>query len=84
VTDERRRAKARVFPLGGKARSAKGAPMNAAGILGIASTVLAFVVFLGIVAWAYGSGRRQAFDEAANAPFALPDEADEVSRENIK
>jgi cytochrome c oxidase cbb3-type subunit 4 len=50
--------------------------MNVYGIVGIATTVLAFVAFLGIVAWAYGSGRRRAFDEAANAPFALPDESD--------
>jgi len=48
-------------------------------ILGTATTVLAFVAFLGIVAWAWGGGRRQAFEEAANAPFALPDETDEVA-----
>ena len=47
-------------------------------ILGTATTVLAFVAFLGIVAWAWGSGRRKAFDEAANAPFALPDETDGI------
>jgi len=58
--------------------------MNAYSILGIATTVLAFVAFLGIVAWAFGSGRRQAFDEAANAPFALPDETDEISGDNSK
>lgn len=54
--------------------------MNVYTILGSATTVLAFVAFIGIVAWAYGSGRRKAFDEAANAPFALPDEAEEGSR----
>ena len=58
--------------------------MNVYTILGIATTVLAFVAFLGIVAWAYGSGRRQAFDEAANAPFALPDETDGTSSDNSK
>ena len=42
--------------------------------LGSATTVLAFVVFIGIVFWAYSSRRREAFDEAANAPFALPDD----------
>jgi cytochrome c oxidase cbb3-type subunit 4 len=42
--------------------------------LGSATTVLAFVAFIGIVVWAYSSRRRQAFDEAANAPFALPDD----------
>jgi cytochrome c oxidase cbb3-type subunit 4 len=51
-------------------------------IAGIATTVLAFVAFLGIVAWAYGRGRKKAFDEAANAPFALPDEIDGTSGAN--
>lgn len=54
--------------------------MSAYSILGVATTVVGFVAFLGIVVWAYGSGRRRAFDEAANAPFALPDEAEEGSR----
>jgi cytochrome c oxidase cbb3-type subunit IV len=58
--------------------------MIAYSILGVATTVVAFVAFLGIVAWAYGSGRRQAFEEAANAPFALPDEADENAGDNSK
>ncbi len=57
--------------------------MNVYSILGSATTVLAFVAFIGIVIWAYGRGRRKAFDEAANAPFALPDEADEIG-ENSK
>jgi cytochrome c oxidase cbb3-type subunit 4 len=43
--------------------------------LGSATTVLAFAAFVGIVAWAYGKGRRKAFEQAANAPFALPDDA---------
>jgi cytochrome c oxidase cbb3-type subunit 4 len=42
--------------------------------LGSATTVLAFVAFIGIVVWAYSSRRKKAFDEAANAPFALPDD----------
>jgi cytochrome c oxidase cbb3-type subunit 4 len=46
--------------------------------------MLSFVAFLGIVAWAWGSGRRKAFDEAANAPFALPDEMDGISGDNSK
>ena len=50
--------------------------MSLYGIASIATTLLTFVVFIGIVAWAYGRGRRKAFDEAANAPFALPDEND--------
>ena len=49
--------------------------MNAYSIVSIATTVLTFLAFLGIVAWAFGSGRRKAFDEAANAPFALPEES---------
>ena len=50
--------------------------MNVYSIVSIATTVISFVAFLGIVAWAWGRGRRKAFDEAANAPFALPDERD--------
>ena len=50
--------------------------MNIYSIVSIATTVLAFLAFLGIVAWAYSSHRRVAFDEAANAPFALPDEGE--------
>jgi cytochrome c oxidase cbb3-type subunit IV len=45
-------------------------------ILGSVFTVLSFIVFIGIVAWACSSRRRQAFDAAAQEPFALPDEAD--------
>jgi cytochrome c oxidase cbb3-type subunit 4 len=37
-------------------------------------TVLSFVVFLGIVQWAWSSRRREAFAHASRAPFALPDE----------
>jgi cytochrome c oxidase cbb3-type subunit 4 len=48
--------------------------MNLFTSLSVAATVLSFVVFIGIVAWAYSGRRRPAFDEAANAPFALPDE----------
>lgn len=35
-------------------------------------TVLAFITFLGIVAWAYSSKRKQAFDAAAR--MALEDD----------
>ena len=45
------------------------------GAMGSATTVLAFVAFVGIVAWAYSKRRREAFEQAANAPFALPDDA---------
>jgi cytochrome c oxidase cbb3-type subunit IV len=40
-------------------------------------TVLSFAAFVGIVAWAWSKRRRGAFEEAANAPFALPDDAGE-------
>ena len=43
-------------------------------ILGSVTTVVMFVVFIGIVAWTYSRRRRGEFDEAAQAPFALPDE----------
>jgi cytochrome c oxidase cbb3-type subunit IV len=32
-------------------------------------TVMLFIFFLGIVAWAYSSRNRSAFDEAAALPF---------------
>ncbi len=38
-------------------------------------TVVSFVIFLGIVGWAWSGRRREAFARAANEPFALPDEA---------
>ena len=38
-------------------------------------TVLSFVIFIGIIRWACSGRRRDAFNCAANAPFALPDEA---------
>ena len=38
------------------------------------ATVLSFLVFIGIVAWAYSSRRKQPFEAAARAPFALPDD----------
>ncbi len=37
-------------------------------------TVISFLVFLGIIAWAYGRRRQEAFAQAANEPFMLPDE----------
>jgi len=43
-------------------------------------TVVSFVTFIGIVIWAYSRKRKRAFDEAANAPFALPDDADSAVR----
>ena len=38
--------------------------------LRIALTVLSFLVFVGIAAWAYSSRRRRDFDEAAHLPFS--------------
>ena len=43
-------------------------------LLASVTTVVSFVMFLGIVRWAYSRQRAQAFDDAAQAPFALPDE----------
>ena len=56
--------------------------MNAYNVVNVVTTVLTIVAFFGIVAWAYGRGRRKGFDEAANAPFALPDENDGPSTGN--
>ena len=38
-------------------------------------TVLSFVVFAGIVCWAWSARRKPSFDAAAIEPFALADEA---------
>jgi cytochrome c oxidase cbb3-type subunit IV len=38
--------------------------------LRIVITTLSFVVFAGIVIWAYSGRQRARFDEAANLPFA--------------
>ena len=48
-------------------------------VIGSVSTVVAFVTFVGIVVWAYAERRRAAFADAANAPFALPDETTDAS-----
>lgn len=41
-------------------------------------TSLSFVVFIGIVWWAYGKRQKQRFDEAANLPFADPELPSEI------
>jgi cytochrome c oxidase cbb3-type subunit 4 len=46
-------------------------------------TVVSLVTFIGIVVWAYNRKRKKSFDEAANAPFALPDDA-ESARINVR
>ena len=48
--------------------------MHIYSILGSLTTLISFFVFLGIFCWAYSRRRREAFDQAALAPFALPDE----------
>jgi len=35
----------------------------------IVYTVLVFVLFIGIIVWAYGKGRKSRFDEAAQSIF---------------
>jgi cytochrome c oxidase cbb3-type subunit 4 len=41
-----------------------------------AVTLLSFVAFLGLVAWAWSRRNRQRFDEAANLPFADDERSD--------
>jgi len=49
--------------------------MDSTTLSAIVSTVIPFITFLGIVAWAWSRRRTAAFRDAADAPFALPDEA---------
>jgi cytochrome c oxidase cbb3-type subunit 4 len=42
--------------------------------LSSAITVVSFVIFVGIVVWAWSARRHEAFQRAADAPFVLPDE----------
>ena len=39
------------------------------GLLNTIFTVVLFIVFIGIVIWAYSSKRKDDFDEAARLPF---------------
>ena len=48
--------------------------MNWVIVLSSTVTVVSFLLFIGIVLWALNGRRRAAFAQAANAPFALPDE----------
>ncbi len=43
-------------------------------IIGSVLTAVSFLVFIGIVMWAYSGRRTAEFAQAANEPFALPDE----------
>jgi cytochrome c oxidase cbb3-type subunit 4 len=49
--------------------------MEAYSTLASVFTVLSFVVFLGIVFWAYSARRKPSFEQAANEPFVLSDES---------
>jgi len=48
--------------------------MQTFSVIGSVLTVVSFLLFIGIVAWAWGKQRKRAFDAAALAPFALPDD----------
>jgi len=52
--------------------------------LASAITVASFLIFIGIVAWAWSARRRDAFASAANAPFALPEEAFEAGGDGFE
>ena len=43
-------------------------------VVASAMTVTSFLIFIAIVAWAYSKHRKQPYEDAAQAPFALPDE----------
>jgi len=53
--------------------------MEAYSTLASVFTVISFVVFIGIVFWAYSGRRKRSFEEAANEPFVLPDETERRS-----
>jgi len=36
-------------------------------------TVVMFIMFIGIILWAWSNKRKQAFDEAANLPLSEPE-----------
>ncbi len=44
------------------------------------TTVVGLILFLGIVAWAWSSRRRGAFEEAANLPFVESDAGSDAAR----
>jgi cytochrome c oxidase cbb3-type subunit 4 len=48
--------------------------MNVFSVIASTTTVLSFVAFIGILVWACSRRNTTRFDEAAQAPFALPDE----------
>ena len=47
-------------------------------------TVILLISFVGIIFWAYSKRRKQAFDEAANLPFADEDRHQAtIDKENL-
>lgn len=53
-----------------------------AGLIGSVITVLFFLVFIGIVWWAYHRDNRKRFDDAAQLPFQEDDDAGRRSSED--
>lgn len=47
-------------------------------------TTLSFLIFLGIIFWAYSSRQKSRFDEAANLPFADDDMQQRTIGDNAK
>ncbi|MFD2176633.1 cbb3-type cytochrome oxidase subunit 3 [Veronia pacifica] len=45
-------------------------------------TLVLFIMFVGIVLWAYSSSRKKDFEEAANLPFA--DEEQKLNKDGEK
>ena len=54
--------------------------MDASTLLHSIMTLITFITFVGVVVWAWSRKRKHEFDEAANAPFALPDDAEGPDR----
>jgi len=50
--------------------------MDTSTLLHSIMTLITFITFVGIVFWAWSRKRGPEFEEAANAPFALPDDAE--------
>lgn len=50
--------------------------MDTSTLLHSIMTLVTFATFVGIVVWAWSRKRKPEFEEAANAPFALPDDAE--------
>ena len=45
-----------------------------------AVTVVSFIIFMGILLWAYGKSSKRGFDEAARIPFEENDEFADPAR----